>query len=173
MKKLLIAMCLVLLLSSSVQGSDPNEAAEDFISFRLMTEPEFKDGVAYLESWLGLGKGDSEVGLVVGYETWQEEDGSESRISLGAFTMHSFPDARQTLENLLWPIELLPEAITAIPALGVEGLFDLDNKGIRISPILELTVYESLAIQTKYNIFTDDVDVKDSWQIGLSAKWMF
>jgi len=180
MKRMFLALVVLYLAVTTVQGNEPNEPnqpaeEQSFVSLRLMSEPEFKDGVANLEAWLGFGKGPSETGFVLGYEAWQDEDDTESKISIGAFTMYHLPDARQALEDIIWPVELLPEGIMATPAIGISGLLDLEDNGVKVSPVVELTVYESIAIQTKYNIlaFEEDAEVSDKWQIGLSAKWKF
>ena len=164
---LTLVMCLILLLSSSVQG-DPNE----YLSVRVLTEPEFKDDVAKVQGWFGFGRENSEVGLILGYESWQEEDGTESQMSVGVFTMYHLPDVRPVIENFL-PIAWLPEEITAKPSIGGSVVGDLDGKGIETSPILELLVYETIAIQTKYNFLTDNIGLSDYWQVGISYVYRF
>lgn len=173
MKKWIYLMCLTM-LCGVVQGQDPNVVMPDeYATVRLLTEPEFQDGVAKAELWLGFGRGESEVGAIVAYESFEEEDGEESKFAIGAFTMYHLPDLRPMLEGLLWPAETLPEQVMAKPAIGISGVFDLDSNGLKISPVVELVIYKAIAIQTRYNIFSGDVDAEEGWQIGISTIWEF
>jgi len=167
MKKLIIIL-LMLVMTVAVQAQDVNEPQE-YVTLRVMTEPEFTDGVANIEGWIGYGQDESEAGVILGYETMQD-NGDESKFSIGLFAMYHLPDVRPIIENILWPSEFLPPEISAEPSIGISGQYSLDGDGLKLSSLLEMRVYDNMSIMTKYNVFAES-EVADEWQVGLSYLW--
>jgi hypothetical protein len=168
MKKVLI-LVIVLVCTSGLCASEPNVPPEkpQYISFRLMSEPQTYQNTN-LEGWIGYGKKDSEVGLCIGWREWTEaetENDTQSSLAVGGFSLVHFPDFRKTLEDIIWPVEWLPENIEVSPALGLQIMYDLEGQGVRITPLVEMKIYDNIAIQYKYNFGNA---LADNSQVGIS-----
>jgi len=171
MKKLIIA--LVLCLPLVVQGNEPNQIGDvnDMaITFRVLTEPVATR--TNIEGWLGFRKGESELGLIVGWRDETEE--LEDSLNIGGFTMFHFPDVRELVGNSFWLAEWLPESITAEPAVGLAITYNLETSTVKTSPFVALRIYKTLEIQIAYDVFGNgESDVPDGTRIGLSTSWKF
>lgn len=170
----LLAVCLMPMLALAGEfdaNSIPIPESISGFTFRLMTDLTTLEGEIGVETKFGWRKDESEVGFIFGINSWEDEETKdiESDYSVGIFAMAHLPDLRDAFEMFAWPIEWLPESIKASPAFGVEALVDLDGKGVRTSPILELTVYKYIAFSTQYNFFTEDsAGDSNQWQVGVS-----
>jgi hypothetical protein len=168
MKKLLITMCLIALSFNVVQGQDVNQPAEG-MSFRILTEPSSQN--TNVEGWIGFRKGNSEVGIIVGYI--DEQTDKDASMTIGGFSAYHFPDIRPTIENTFWLTEWLPKEIVAEPSLGLAITYNLETYALKTSPFVALRVYETFEIQLGYEAFQSETVESDGFKIGLSTMWRF
>jgi len=170
MKKGMLVTMIVLLVVANVWADEPNQPEmNDAITARIFTEPTLSQ--ANIEGWLGIQKDNSEIGLILGF--LDESTDEDSSMTIGAFAAYHFPDIRENLENIFWPIDFMPETIEAEPSIGLSGTYNLETETLRISPFVGLKIFESIEIVTSYNAFGGGTPEADRWQIGISKIWRF
>ena len=181
MKKLLI-VCIILAVSGCIYGAEPNDvniadvndSAEKYLSLRTLGEIDMSNPNA--EVWLGFGKGQSEAGLIMGYRIIGTETDTNEEVTFGLFGMYHLPDLRDVGEEVLWPIEWLPDGIKAQPAIGLKISTPANDnafKSLEIAPVLELTIFKNIALQYVKPFAVGEVEIETNEYVGLSWAWKF
>jgi hypothetical protein len=161
MKKL--TLLIVLLVAAGTVQADPNEA----ITISVLTAPTL--GRANVETWLGYQRDNSQVGAIIGY--LDEQTDEDASMTFGIFGCYHFPDVRTVIENAFWPVDFLPEAITAEPSVGLALVYNHDNSTLKVAPFVALTVYKMITIQTAYNAYGGGTEEEDGVTVGLCASF--
>lgn len=167
--KTVLTMCTCLIaLCGVVKGNDVNQPDKE-MTFRILTEPSSQN--TNIEGWLGFRKGDSEVGLIVGYQ--DELTDRDASMTIGGFTAFHFPDVRQMIENTLWIAEFLPESIEATPAVGLSLVYNLETYAMTTTPFVALRIYKTFEVHVGYEAFQSETVEQDGFKIGISSSWKF
>ena len=168
MKKVLLTTMCLMTMCMVTKGNEPNQPVKE-MTFRILTEPSSQN--TDIEGWLGFRKGDSEVGLILGYIDEQTE--RDASMTIGGYTAFHFPDVRQLVENTFWVAEWLPESIEATPAVGMSFVYNLETYALTTTPFVALRVYKTLEIQLGYDALQGETVEQDGFKIGISSSWRF
>jgi len=165
-KRLFLAVVLVLCVCSMVRAEDPNESLTFWLSG---TDLSYQN--TNMSAWLGYRQDNTEIGAAVDWRMFSESDteaDTQSTFAIGPFGIIHMPG----LIEVNNPFGQDGEKILGDPFVGVSYLFDLDGRGTSINPVVGMRVFDLFSITYEYSFFKGS-PAEDDGKIGLSYRHKF